>query len=100
MGVHALFALAYVPQIGAMVRPRRACFSSSFVGERNALSHDLTLYCICQQMPSYLRLLTSMFAAEVIIVFFDFSGSNAPALESLCDAPRHSFFQNESLYNE
>jgi len=27
-----------------------------------------------------------------------FSGSNAPALESICDAPRHSFFQNEKVY--
>jgi len=27
-----------------------------------------------------------------------FSGSNALALESLCDALRHSFFQNEKVY--
>jgi len=27
-----------------------------------------------------------------------FSGSTAKALESLCDAPRHSFFQNDKVY--
>jgi len=32
------------------------------------------------------------------ITLESFSGSNALALESLCDAPRYSFFKNDKVY--